>query len=216
MLRRAVFTQQSSRLAASAAATTGAARRHIATGHDQLALQGPPQPPAMPQDPVVPIDFTPHLEWYEFPKEIFDPIFPYTREECIRMSDERWDYSTEELAQKYGLRIQPPYKFNFWMAWMTSFWYIYYEIWSGYRATGNHPTWPQWRMGVMADERCPTIHPDEIYLDQWMHPPHRQRWGKSHDLFWMWKPVVATNVVNPWAVEFRRRDVSEFKHMLSK
>ena len=30
----------------------------------------------IPQDPVQPIDFNPHIEWYEFPKEIFDMKFP--------------------------------------------------------------------------------------------------------------------------------------------
>jgi hypothetical protein len=217
MLRRAVFTQPGLRRTVAATSSiissSATTHRHMSSGHDSLALQGPPQPPAVPQDPVVPMDFNPHIEWYEFPKEIFDPIYPYTREEAMRMSDERWDYSMEELAQKYGLRIQPPFKFNFWVAWLVSFWYIYYEIWSGYRATGNHPSWPQWRLGVMADERCPKIHDDEIYLDQWMHPPMRQKMAKVYDRFWAWKPLVSTNIVNPYAIEFRHRDPSEFKHM---
>lgn len=211
MLRRSIAPTASA--LTTAAAHLRSARRAVAHGHDQLSIQGPPQPPAVPQDPVIPMDFNPHIEWYEFPKEIFDPIYPYTREECIRMSDERWDYSTEELAEKYGLRIQPPFKFNFWCGWFVSFWYIFWQIWGAYRATGCHPTWPQWRMGVMADSRCPTIDDDEIYLDQWMHPPMRQRMGKLHDYFWAWKPLVKKNVTNPYAVEQRNRDPSEFKHM---
>jgi hypothetical protein len=217
MLRRSVFSQPAKSFAAAATSSAAESRRHFsAKDSDALALQGPPQPPSTPSEPVVPLDFNPHIEWYQFPKEIFTPIYPYTREECIRMMDERFDYSAEELAQKYGVRVHPPFKWNFLLAQFVSFVYMSYQIWSCYRATGNHPTWPQWRLGVMADSRCPTITNDESYLDQWIWSPARPRTGKIYDKFWAWKPLVSTNIVNPFAIEFRHRDPSEFVHMTCK
>lgn len=214
MLRRAFSTQTCSAATTAASATLAGSRRFFnAKNSDSLAIQGPPQPPSVPSEPVVPLDFNPHIEWNQFPKEIFDPIYPYTREECLRMADEKFDYSTEEMAQKYGVRVHPPFKVNFLMAQFVSFVYITYQIWSGYRATGAHPSWPQWRLGVMADSRCPKISDDEIYLDQWINPPARQRMGKIYDPFWAWKPLVSTNIVNPYKIEHRNRDPAEFKHM---
>jgi len=169
----------------------------------------------IPQDPIVPIDFNPHIEWFEFPKEIFDPKWPFTWEECVRNQDERWDSTADEMAHKYGLRLMPTPRLMFWIAYFTSFVYITFEMWSAYRAAGGHATWPQWRVGVMSSPKCPTITEDEIYIDQWMNPGFRQRNAK-HDLFWAWKPLVKKNPVNPWAIELERKDPSEFKHMIGK
>jgi len=168
----------------------------------------------IPGDPVVPLDFNPHIEWYEFPKEIFDLKFPYTRDECIKFVDERWDSTADEMADKYGMRVSPPPKIPFWFAYFTSFLYIWYEMWSCYRGAGNHPTWPMYREAVMNSPNCPKINPDEVYLDQWRIPTLRQREGKS-DMFWSWKPLVKKEPQNPHTIPFQLPPVSEWIHMTS-
>lgn len=200
-----------------AVSTFGAAKlRFVATRHDEVALPTAPQPPMIPEDPTTPMDFSPHIEWYEYPREVWDPKYPYTREECIRMHDERWDSTADEMAQKYGMRLIPTPKLPFWMAWFTMLLYIWFNLWSCYRSSPDHPSWPQWRVAIQEADDCPTIHEDEVYLDTWIAPQHRQRWYKA-DLFWAWKPVVKKDgATNPWAIELERKDPSEWKHMVGK
>jgi hypothetical protein len=204
------------RVATAAATAAPAAARSIATGNDSLTTAGPPKPPMIPQDPVTPMDFSPHIEWYEYPKEVWDPKFPYTREECIRMHDERWDSTQEEMAQKYGVRVLAPPKITFWAAWLISFLYIFYNFFACYRAAPEHPSWPQYRVAIQQSPDCPTIDDDEIYLSSWINPGHRQKWAKW-DRFWAWKPLVKKGgAQNKWGIELERKDPSEWKHMLGK
>jgi hypothetical protein len=187
----------------------------MSEGHKALTLPGPPQPPMIPNDPVQPMDFNPHVEWYEFPKELFDMKFPYTREECIRMQDERWDSTADEMADKYGMKVSPPPKVPFAFAYFTACLYIWFELWSTYRGSGNHPTWPMHREAVRNSPTCPTITEDEVYLDQWRNPVLRQREGKF-DAFWNWKPVVKKEPVNPHAIPYEIPAVSTWQHMTMK
>jgi hypothetical protein len=207
MLRRGLTT---SPLCAAAAQ-----RRHLSNKADELARMGAPTPPMIPEDPVVPMDFNPHIEWFEFPKECWDPRYPYTREECIRFQDERWDSTQDEMSEKYGMRIIPPPKLTFWLAYLMTCFYVTQFLYGMYRAQPGHPTYPDWRRRVEASPNCPTIAEDEEYLDQWMVPGFRQTKAKM-DPLWAWKPIVKRHGVdNPMAIPLQQMDVSEWKHMTS-
>ena len=176
--------------------------------------RGPPQPPMSPMEPVTPQDFNPHVDWFEFPKEIFDPRYPFTREECIRSKDEYFFSDPDELAQKYGVRITLPPTAVYYIAYM--FWvaYVSWELWSLYRAMGGHPSYYHWEHIIMSGPHCPSVTEDEVYLDTWIAPFLRQRDFKF-DAFWQWKPVVKEGAKNPWAVPVKRRDPSEWRHLTS-
>ncbi len=192
------------------------AYRRISTEHKAVTIPGAPTPPMIPQEPVVPIDFNPHIEWFEFPKEIFDPIYPYTREECLRMVDERLEMDSREMAEKYGVFVNQCPRFLFWLAYTWGFIYLWFYLWSAYRAVGSHPKWNHWTSIVRASPDCPTLHPDEIYLDLWTRPDFRQRDGLKTDMFWQWKTPTKEKVFNPWKIEVEYRDPKEWKHMTSR
>lgn len=190
------------------------ASRCIASGNDALTKPGPPQPPAIPVDPVTPLDFSPHIEWYEYPREVWDPKFPYTREESIRMHDEMWDSTMDEMAEKYGMRLIAPPKLAFWLAWLISAIYAGFNMLSLYRAAPEHPSWPQFRVAIQQAPDCPTIGEDEIFVSAWINPQHRQMWAK-YDRFWAWKPLVKKGgATHKWAIDLERKDPSEWKHMI--
>ena len=189
--------------------------RCISTEHKEVMVPGAPTPPMIPPDPVIPMDFNPHIEWYEFPKEMYDPWYPFTREECLRMVDERYDYSSQELAEKYGVFLNATPRFLFWCAYLVMFIYLWTYLWGCYRSTGAHPKWQHWLAIVKSSPDCPTIHEDEIYLDQWLRLECRQK-DYRLDMFWQWKPLVKENAHNPFAIELEYRDPSEWKHMTSR
>uniref|UniRef100_A0A7S1MJH3 Uncharacterized protein n=1 Tax=Neobodo designis TaxID=312471 RepID=A0A7S1MJH3_NEODS len=199
------------------AATTAAAGVRTVLDGKNLTKTGAPIPPAIPEDPVTPMDFSPHIEWYEYPREVWDPKFPYTRDEAIRMQDEMWDSTQEDMADKYGVRVISPPKMMFWTAWFISGLYIFHNLMAAYRASPEHPTWPQYRVAIQQSPDCPTIDEDEIYLSTWINPGHRQKWAKW-DHFWAWKPLVKKGGVkdHKWKIEAEKKDPSEWSHMLGK
>ena len=200
-----------------ATSTAVAATRAIANDNTALTKPGPPQPPMIPEDPITPMDFSPHIEWYEYPREVWDPKYPYSRDECIKMSDERFDSTADEMADKYGVRVISPPKLAFWTAYFISGLYLFHNLMACYRAAPEHPTWPQYRVAIQASPDCPTIDDDEVYLSNWINPGHRQKWAKF-DHFWAWKPLVKKGGVksHKWAIEIERKDPSEWDHMLGR
>lgn len=199
------------------AASAAVGARQLSTEHKDITLPGAPQPPMISQEPAVPIDFNPHIEWYEFPKEIFDHRFPYTREECVRATEESYESTMDELASRYGMKLNFSTKPTFWMAWMLMFFNIWYTLWAAYRASGGEPKWPHFRNIVAAHPKCPTIDEDDIYLDQWINPGHREVHARN-DNFWNWKPLVNREgaTKHQWSIPVERKDPSEWIHMTSK
>ncbi|CCW68514.1 unnamed protein product [Phytomonas sp. Hart1] len=175
------------------------------------------QPPAIPpNDPMLPMDFNPHIEWFEYPKEIFDPKYPYTREESIRMTEEAWESTMDEMASKYGMRLNMTSKPTFWMAWAMTFFYTWYTLWGCYRAMGTEPGWRDFKAIIQSQPNSPTLEADDIYLDQWMRPEMREKFS-HYDRFWNWKPLVnRTGAKTSWAIPIVAQDVSEWKHLTSK
>ena len=200
-----------------ASTAVAAATVRTVTDGKHLSKVGAPLPPTIPEDPVTPMDFSPHIEWYEYPREVWDPKYPYTREEAIRMQDEVWDSTQEEMADKYGVRVIAPPKLAFWSAWFLSGIYLFHNLMASYRASPEHPTWPQYRVAIQQSPDCPTIDEDEVYLSAWINPGHRQKWAK-YDHFWAWKPVVKKGGVkdHKWKIECERKDPVEWNHMLGK
>eukprot|EP00760_Papus_ankaliazontas_P034898 PhM_4_TR753/c0_g1_i1/m.95590 len=190
-------------------------RRFISKDSDAITVRGPPLPPMHPREAVTPIDFNPHIDWFEFPKEIFDPKYPFTREECITARDEYFFTDADELAEKYGVRISNLPTAYYWLVYFMWMFYMWYELWSLYRAQGSHPSYFAWEHVIQASPHCPTVTDDEVYLDQWVSPHFRQKEFKF-DRFWQWKPPTKEGVENPWAIKLERKDPSEWRHMTSK
>lgn len=200
-------------------------RRRIATEYKDVGPYighgggrvGASQPPAIPcNDPILPMDFNPHIEWFEFPKEIFDPKFPYTREESIRMTEESWESTAEEMASRYGMRLNVSTKPTFWMAWALMVLYGWYTLWGCYRALGSEPGWSHFRDVVLSQPNAPVLEEDDIYLDQWMRPELRERFVK-HDRFWNWKPLVKREGASTsWSIPMHHPDECEWRHMTSR
>ncbi|EPY26706.1 hypothetical protein AGDE_11133 [Angomonas deanei] len=162
------------------------------------------------------MDFNPHIEWFEYPKEIFDPKYPFTREESIRMTEESWDSTMDEMASRYGMRLNMATKPTFWMAWMLMVFYGWYTLWGCYRGMGVEPGWSHFKNIVLNQPNVPTIEEDDIYLDQWARPEMREKFSRV-ERFWNWKPLVKRDgAKTSWAVPFEHKDVSEWKHMTSK
>lgn len=177
---------------------------------------GNAQPPSISHnDSVLPMDFNPHIEWFEYPKEIFDPKYPYTREESIRMTEEAWDSTMDEMASRYGMKLNMTTKPTFWMAWMIMVFYAWYTLWGCYRSMGLEPGWSHFRDLVLQTPHPPTIEEDDIYLDQWMRPEMREKFSR-YERFWNWKPLVKRDgAKTKWQIENPVMDVSEWKHMTS-
>lgn len=165
--------------------------------------------------PVLPMDFNPHIEWFEYPKEIFDPKYPYTREESIRMTEEAWESTMDEMASRYGMKLNMTTKPTFWMAWMIIVFYGWYTLWGCYRGMGLEPGWSHFRDLVLQQPHPPTVEEDDIYLDQWMRPEMREKFSR-YERFWNWKPLVKRDGASTkWSIENPRFDPSEWKHMTS-
>lgn len=174
-----------------------------------------PKPPMIAHEPVMPIDFNPHIEWFEYPKEIFNPKYPFTREESIRMTEESYESTMDEMARRYGMRLNYSSKPTFWMAWALTVFYAWQTMWGCYRASGPEPNWTMFRNVVEAQPNCPTMEEDDIYLDVWMRPEGRERHVR-YDKFYQWKPLSKRNgAKTTWPIPFEHRDVSEWKHMVS-
>lgn len=187
--------------------------------HPPSVISSPPSSSAFSSSsahPVSPMDFNPHIEWFEYPKEIFDPKYPYTREESIRMTEEAWDSTMEEMASRYGMKLNMTTKPTFWMAWMIMVFYAWYTLWGCYRAMGLEPGWSHFKDIVLQSPHPPTIEEDDIYLDQWMRPEMREKFSR-YERFWNWKPLVKRDggAQTSWKKENERLDVSEWKHMTS-
>lgn len=162
-----------------------------------------------------PMDFNPHIEWFEYPKEIFDPKFPYTREESIRMTEEAWDSTMEEMASRYGMKLNMTTKPTFWMAWMIMCFYAWYTLWGAYRAMGLEPGWSHFRDIVLQSPHPPTLEEDDLFLDQWIRPEMREKFSR-YERFWNWNPVVKRDGAHTsWKTENNPLDVSEWEHMAS-
>lgn len=195
-------------------------RRTVAHEHKDIeqtwSSGGARTPPAIvSNDPVVPMDFNPHIEWFEYPKEVFNPKYPYTREESIRMTEESWESTMDEMASRYGMRLNMTTKPTFWMAWCLMFFYIWQTLWGCYRGAGLEPGWSHFSAIVLSQPNVPTIEEDDIYLDQWMRPEMREKFSK-YDIFWNWKPLVSREgAKTSWAIPFASQDVSEWGHMTS-
>ncbi|PWV02183.1 hypothetical protein C3747_190g49 [Trypanosoma cruzi] len=113
MLRRPCVSAVDMFAGASSAIVAVSPRRGISTEQKDITRSGQPHPPAVPHnEPILPMDFNPHIEWFEYPKEIFDPKYPYTREESIRMTEESWESTMDEMASRYGMRLNMTTKTN--------------------------------------------------------------------------------------------------------
>ncbi|CAG9569335.1 conserved hypothetical protein [Leishmania major strain Friedlin] len=175
-----------------------------------------PPPSISNNEPILPMDFNPHIEWFEYPKEIFDPKFPYTREESIRMTEESWESTMDEMASKYGMRLNMSSKPTFWMAWFIMFFYSWYTLWGCYRAMGTEPGWSHFKNVVLNHPTVPVLEEDDIYLDQWMRPEMREKFSR-YDRFWNWKPLVKRDgAKTTWSIPMQYADESEWRHMTSR
>ncbi|ORC86445.1 uncharacterized protein TM35_000281610 [Trypanosoma theileri] len=195
-------------------------RRNISTESKDLTSTGrpqQPQPPAVPHnEPILPMDFSPHIEWFEYPKEIFDPKYPYTREESIRMTEESWESTMDEMASRYGMRLNMSTKPTFWLAWSIMVFYSWYTLWGCYRAMGTEPGWSHFRNIVLSQPNVPTLEEDDIYLDQWIRPEIREKHAK-YERFWNWKPLVKRDgAQTSWKIPMQYQDESEWRHMTSE
>lgn len=190
-------------------------RRQVSTEHKDIASTGAPLPPAITSDPITPLDFNPHIEWYEFPKEMFDPRYPFTREECVRATEEPFENTMDEMASRYGMRLGYSPKPAFWLAWFLFFFHTYWSIWCLYRSAGGEPHWPHFRHIVAAHPRCPTIEDADNYVDLWQMPFSRENHA-GFDTFWQWKPLVDRNgCKSSYTIPFEHRDPSEWSHMIT-
>lgn len=218
MLRR-ITSLQSSSSATLLAGVIATSQRTLAHEHKQIVVphHDPPKPPMIPYEPVMPMDFNPHIEWFEYPKEIFNPKYPYTREESIRMTEEAYESTMDEMAQRYGMRLNFSSKPTYWMAWFIMNFYCWQTLWGCYRGMGTEPGWPVFRAIVEAQPNCPTIDEDDIYLDQWIRPASRERMSR-YDKFYQWKPLVNREgaTKHDWAIPHDKKDVSEWVHMTSR
>ncbi|AAZ11443.1 uncharacterized protein TEOVI_000703700 [Trypanosoma equiperdum] len=213
MLRRAVAISPSATVVASRTSS-----RHSSTGSKDLSSFGGnrPHPPAIQHnEPITPMDFNPHIEWFEYPKEVFDPKYPYTREESIRMTEESWESTMDEMASRYGMRLNMSTKPTFWMAWSLMFIYSWYTLWGCYRAMGTEPGWTHFRSVVLDQPNVPTLEEDDIYLDQWIRPEIREKHAK-YERFWNWKPLTKRDgAQTSWKIPMQYQDESEWRHMTS-
>jgi hypothetical protein len=210
MLRRVVVTSP-----CSAAAALCTSSRLVSHEHKDITIPGAPKPPMIPHEPIMPMDFNPHIEWFEFPKEIFNPKYPYTREESIRVTEEVWESTQDEMAQRYGIKCNYTTKPTYWMAWLMMVLYCWQTLWGCYRAMGTEPTWNVYRSIVESQPNCPTIEDDDIYLDVWMRPESRERYIR-YDKFYQWRPLVKREgAKTQWGIPLERLDVSEWVHMIS-
>lgn len=222
MLRRGSHTiaSASTRLAAACSVPALCSpARFLASEFKDIRLSngGAAPPPSISHnEPVLPMDFNPHIEWFEYPKEIFDPKFPYTREESIRMTEESWESTMDEMASKYGMRLNMTTKPAFWLAWSLMFFYSWYTLWGCYRAMGTEPGWSHFKNVVLNQPTVPVLEEDEIYLDQWMRPEMREKFSR-YDRFWNWKPLVNRDgAKTSWQIPMQYADESEWKHMTSR
>ncbi|RNF04237.1 hypothetical protein TraAM80_05504 [Trypanosoma rangeli] len=112
----------------------------MSTEHKNIARSGQPQPPPWPTtSPFFRWTSTPNIEWFEYPK------YPYTREKSIRMTEESWESTMDEMASRYGMQLNMTTKPTFWMAWSLMVFYSWYTLWGCYRAMGTEPGWPHFR-----------------------------------------------------------------------
>lgn len=197
---------------------TSSRRAFSGESKDLLVGGAPPLPPAIPQENVTPVDFNPHIEWYEFPKELWSPLWPYTSDECIRMCDDRWDSTADEMGKKYGWRIcgaAPVFVYAYWIGQTIT---IIWELWYLHRSPTEHAPATIWRMAVREAPNSPKVTDDDVYLDQWLMPQTRQVYWRM-DALWQWKPVVKDGksmklTLNP--PPDTKHDVSEWVHMTSR
>ncbi|KAG5511292.1 hypothetical protein GH5_07540 [Leishmania sp. Ghana 2012 LV757] len=192
--------------------------RFIASEFKNVCLRngGAAPPPSISSESILPMDFNPHIEWFEYPKEIFDPKFPYTREESIRMTEESWESTMDEMASRYGMRLNMTSKPTFWMAWCIMFFYSWYTLWGCYRAMGTEPGWSHFKSVVLNQPTVPVLEEDDIYLDQWMRPEMREKFSR-YDRFWNWKPLVKRDgAKTTWQIPMSYIDESEWRHMTSR
>lgn len=163
-----------------------------------------------------PVDFNPHIEWFEYPKEIFDPKYPFTREEGIRMTEEAWDSTMDEMASRYGMRLNPSTKVYFVIGYFISAWYGWYTLWGSYRAMGLEPGYHHFLDIALQKAAAPEIEEDDIYLDWWVRPEYRER-SSRFDIFWNWKPPTKRDgAKTSWALPNPQHDPSEWIHMTSR
>lgn len=212
MMRRVVIRREV--ITGPACALTSSSRT-VSHEHKDLTVAGAPKPPMIPHEPLMPMDFNPHIEWFEFPKEVFNPKFPYTREESIRCTEESFESTQDEMAQRYGMKLNYSTKPTYWMAWCVMTFYCWQTLWCAYRAMGSEPGWPVFRGIVEAQPNCPTLEEDDIYVDVWLRPESKERYVR-YDKFVQWKPLVNRNGAHTsWSIPLERRDPSEWRHMVS-
>ncbi len=167
-------------------------------------------------EPIVSSDFNPHIEWYEFPMEIWDPYYPHTREERIAGREAIYTQTYDELADRYGLRAQTPFKISSVMGFILTAFYPVYIIWSFYRTWGLEHCYGDMVAIMEAEGTVVKIEDDELFLDNWMGTCQRMFYYQ-HDFLIGWKPPVKEGgAETSWKIPFEPKDVSEFKHLLSK
>ena len=205
------------RVATSTAPLCASQCRFVSKEHKEITKPGAPLPPMVTKDSYIPMDFSPHIEWYEYPKEIFNHAYPYTREEQLRCTDEVWESTQEEMGSRYGIRLAQITRFYFWAGYIGWIWYGWFYLWGFYRSMGPDPKWAAFRAIVETDPNHPTVEEDDVYLDNWINPVWRARWCKW-DRFWRWKPVVNRDgaTKHQWALPDEKLDPSEWRHMTSR
>lgn len=189
--------------------------RHLSEGKDITIPSAAPLPPAIPQEPVAPLDFSPHIEWNEFPREVFDQRYPWNRDECVRGLDESFESTIDELTHRYGIRTNAPTKGFFWGCWVMAVYVLWWELWSLYRAAGYEVLWPHWKKIVETHPNCPVMHEEDFYLDWWVWPSIRESRARKHETMWSWKPAIKRNATkdHQFAVPMEYRDPSEWQEL---
>ena len=193
--------------------------RCVATEDKGLSHPAAPLPPMISQELIMPLDFSPHIEWYEFPKEVFNPRFPMTREDNIQAHDEFWDADPTELAEKYGVKFgTPPGKAMFAMGWLVIMMHTWWTLWGMYRGAGYEPMYQDYKRVVESHPNCPVVDEQDIYLDTWCNSRTRHALSKF-DILWAWKPLLdeeSNKHPNQWQIKFEHQDPSEWRHMLGR
>ena len=148
--------------------------------------------------------------------EVFDGYYPHTRDERIAGHEFNATHTHEEIAQKYGIRYFKPHKISSLLAYLVASFYPVYFMWSMYRSWGLENTYYEAVQIMQAEGVHVDVEDDELFLDVWLGLGHKIR-QSPNDFFTTWKPAVKKGgAKTKWFIPFEHKDVSEFRHLLSK
>jgi hypothetical protein len=205
------------RLSARIPAVAVAGARSVSSDHKAIVSSyAAPKPPMATYEPATAADFTPHIEWYEFPLEFWSGYYPFSRNDRIANYSVIYEMSDEELAQRYGLRILLPGKMAALGGFLLQCLYPCAVLWGCYRAWGNENSYHDFVAIMEAEGVVIKIEDDDLFLDSWQGFHFRVQ-NMNNDPQGMWRPPIKQGgAQTSWKLPFEPKDLSEIKHHLSK